>query len=48
MKQSNQHRMDQVATVTSKSSGLNYERTKLNPSQGEADARKPVTKNDKK
>lgn len=47
MKAANQHRQDQEPTVTSKSSGLNYERTKLQPSQGEADKREKSTKNDK-
>lgn len=37
---------DQEMTVTSKSSGIEYIHSSLNPSQGEADAPQTITEND--
>lgn len=48
MKPNQQERKsDQVETVTSKSSGLNYIPSTMNPSQKEAEPRSMSTKNDK-
>lgn len=47
MKPNQQSRKDQVPTVTEKSSGLNYIRTSMNPTQRENDSRAKVTQNDK-
>ncbi|MGD9590794.1 MAG: hypothetical protein AB7Q37_18675 [Pyrinomonadaceae bacterium] len=41
-----QYREDQEPTVTSKSSGIEYIHSQLDPRQGEADTRSPVTDND--
>lgn len=48
-KESNQHRPDQEPTVTSKSSGLNYESAKIESPAGESGvgSRENSTKNDK-
>jgi hypothetical protein len=47
MDKSKQHRTDQVPTLTEKSSGIEYVKSSFTPPQGEADSRKPSTKNDK-
>jgi len=48
MKPNQQERTkDQVETLTSKSSGLNYVASTLNPSQKEAESRPAATQNDK-
>lgn len=47
-KESNQHRSDQVPTLTSKSSGLNYLSSNMEPAQAaKVEKREPSTKNDK-
>jgi hypothetical protein len=46
MKPNQQARDDQETTVTSKSSGIEYISSALDPRQGEADARQTVTEND--
>lgn len=48
MDKSKQTRTDQVPTITEKSSGIEYEKARIQPPQGEANyRRKPATKNDK-
>lgn len=46
MKPNQQSREDQEPTVTSKSSGVDYVHSQIEPRQGEADARETTTKND--